>query len=192
VDKFKQFLENIAPVNDKEFSDIISHFAELNLKKGDYFVKQNKICRHIGFVIKGALRTYYISDKAEEITSCFCSENNFSTSYKSFIQQVPSKLSIQAIEETHLLVIGYDYLQKLYTKSRAWQTIGRAIVEREYITLEQYASMLNNESAKEKYLRLLKEQPNIIHKANIEDIASFLGVTRRTLSRIRKEITNSF
>ena len=189
MDKFKQFLKNISQITDNEFADTISYFTELNLQKGDFFVKQDKICRHIAFILKGTLRTYYINDKAEETTSCFCTENNLTTSYKSFILQQPSNLILQAIEETQLLVIEYENLQKLYAKSTVWQTIGRAVAEREYIVMEQYASILNNETAKEKYLRLLKEQPNVLQKANIEDIASYLGVTRRTLSRIRQEIS---
>ena len=189
MDKFKQFLKQISPISDKEFADTISYFTEQNLKKSDFFVKQDKVCRHIAFIVKGTLRTYYINDKAEETTSCFCTENNLTTSYKSFILQQPSTLILQAIEDTELLVIDYENLQKLYSKSTIWQTIGRAVAEREYIVMEQYASVLNNETAKEKYLRLLKEQPNVLQKANIEDIASYLGVTRRTLSRIRQEIS---
>ncbi len=133
--------------------------------------------------------TFYLNDKPEETTSCFCTENSLTTSYKSFILQEPSKLSIQALEETELLVIDYRNLQKLYSTSIVWQNIGRAVAEREYIVMERYASVLNNETAKEKYWRLLKEQPNVLQKSNIEDIASYLGVTRRTLSRIRQEIS---
>ena len=189
MEKFKQFLKNIAPITDAEFAETISFFKEQKLKKGEFFVRQNNVCKNIAFVIKGTLRTYYINEKAEEVTSCFCTENNLTTSYKSFILQQTSHLIIQAIEDTELLVIDYDSLQKLYSKSVIWQTIGRAVAEREYITMEQYASVLNNETAKEKYLRLLKEQPSVVNKANIEDIASYLGVTRRTLSRIRQEIS---
>lgn len=147
------------------------------------------MCKQIAFIVKGTLRTYYINDKAEETTSCFCTENSLTTSYKSFILQQPSALSIQALEDTELLVIDYEHLQELYSKSIVWQNIGRAVAEREYIVMEQYASILNNETAKEKYLRLLKEQPNVLQKASIEDIASYLGVTRRTLTRIRKEVS---
>lgn len=100
-------------------------------------------------------------------------------------------MSIQAIEETKLLVIDYSSLQKLYKSSPVWQNIGRKVAEQEYIVMEKYASVLNNETAKEKYLRLLKEQPTVIQKASVEDIASYLGVTRRTLSRIRKEIAEN-
>jgi CRP-like cAMP-binding protein len=189
VDKFKQFLKNISSITDQEFVDTILYFTEQNLMKGDFFVKQGQVCKHISFILKGTLRTYYINDKAEETTSCFCTENSLTTSYKSFILQQPSTLSIQALEDTELLVIDYTHLQKLYSTSVVWQNIGRAVAEREYIVMEQYASVLNNETAKEKYLRLLKEQPNVLQKANIEDIASYLGVTRRTLSRIRQEIS---
>lgn len=162
----------------------------MQLKKGGFFVEQDEVCRHIGYIRKGTLRAFYINDNGEETTSCFCTENNLTTSYKSFILQQPSRLFLQAIEETDLLVISYDNLQQLYRKSAVWQSVGRAVAEREYIVMEQYASVLNTESAREKYLRLLSEQPAVLQKANVEDIASYLGVTRRTLSRIRKEIKN--
>lgn len=188
VDKFKQFLKSITPITDDEFVNTISFFIVQTLQKGDFFVKQDKVCRHIAFIVKGTLRTFYMNNKSEETTSCFCTETNFTTSYKSFILQEPSTLSIQAIEETELLVIDYDSLQRLYNSNSIWQNIGRIVAEREYIGMEKYASVLNNESAKEKYLRLLQEQPTVVQKAKVEDIASYLGITRRTLSRIRQEV----
>jgi CRP-like cAMP-binding protein len=190
VNEFKQFLKTIVPITDEEFSDSMAFFSEQKLQKGDFFVERGRVCRRIAFILKGTLRTYYMNEKADEITTCFCTENSLTTSYKSFILQQPSDLTLQAMEETQLLTIDYKSLQKLYAKSGVWQTIGRAVAEREYIVMEQYASVLNNETAKEKYLRLLKEQPTVLQKAKIENIASYLGVTRRTLSRIRKEITN--
>jgi CRP-like cAMP-binding protein len=186
---FKNFIRQITTISDKEFDETVIFFNALTLKKGEFFVKQGRVCRQIAYINKGTLRTLYLNDKAEETTSCFCTENSLTTSYKSFILQQPSTLSIQALEDTELLVIDYEKLQKLYSTSIVWQTLGRAVAEREYIVMEKYASILNNETAKEKYLRLLKEQPNVLQKANIEDIASYLGVTRRTLSRIRKEIS---
>ena len=186
---FKFFLKSISPISDKEFGDTIIFFDKKILKKGEFFVQQNKICRQIAFINNGTLRTFYINEKADEITSCFCTENSLTTSYKSFILQNPSTISIQALEETELLTINHSLLQKLYATSTEWQNIGRAIAEREYIVMEQYASILNNESAKEKYLRLLEEQPIVLQKAKIEDIASYLGITRRTLSRIRQEVS---
>lgn len=97
MDKFKQFFKKITPITDKEFADSIPLFSKQNLQKGDFFVNQDKVCRHVAFVLKGTLRVFYINNKEEEITSCFCTENNLTTSYKSFILQQPSNLSIQAI-----------------------------------------------------------------------------------------------
>ncbi len=185
---FKLFLKAIAPITDQEFDDAMSCFKKLSIKKGDIFVQQGAPCRHIAYIRKGTLRTFYINEKAEETTSCFCTENHLTTSYKSFILQQPSHLTIQAIENCELCIISYDDLQKLYAKSMVWQTLGRMIAENEYIVMEQYASVLNSETAKKKYLRLFNEQPSVLQKAKVEDIASYLGVSRRTLSRIRKEI----
>jgi CRP-like cAMP-binding protein len=186
---FKKFINQITPISDKEFEDSILFFQEKKMRKGDFFVEQGKVCRQIAFIHKGTLRTFYSNEKSASITSCFCTDNSFTTSYKSFILQAPSLLSIQAIEDTELLVIQYDDLQNLYHKHSVWQTIGRVFAEREYMVMEQYASVLNNETAKEKYQRLLKEQPNVILKATVEDIASYLGITRRTLSRIRQTVS---
>jgi CRP-like cAMP-binding protein len=185
----KKLIRQITPISDIEFEETMLFFKEKTLKKGEFFVQQGKVCRQIAFINKGILRTFYLNEKAEETTSCFCTENSLTTSYKSFILQSPSTLSIQALEETKLLVIDYDNLQKLYATSLAWQTIGRTVAEREFIVMEQYASVLNNETAKEKYLRLLKEQPQIIQKSPVNFISSYLGITTRTLSRIRKEIS---
>jgi Mn-dependent DtxR family transcriptional regulator len=70
-----------------------------------------------------------------------------------------------------------------------WQSVGRLIAEKEYINMEQYSSVLNHESTKEKYLRLLEEQPEVIQKSKVKDIATYLGVSRRTLTRIRQEVS---
>ena len=188
TDNFKKFIRQIIPISDTEFEQTVVYFKEQTLKKGAFFVRQDKICQQIAFINKGTLRTFYMNDKAEETTSCFCTENSLTTSYKSFILQQPSHLSIQALEDTELLVIDYEHLQKLYSTSPIWQNVGRIIAEKEYIVMEQYASVLNNETAKEKYLRLFKERPQVIQKVPVKHIASYLGITIRTLSRIRREI----
>lgn len=184
---FKALIQQLVKISDEEFNQSAKYFEPLRLKKGEFFVEEGKVCKHIAYVHKGMLRTFYINDKAEAVTSCFCSKNKFTTSYKSLILQQPSSSSIQAMEDTDLLVIKYDDLQKLYATSEAWHKVGRLLTEQEYLVMEQYASILNNETAKQKYLRLLKEQPEVIQKSPVHFIASYLGITTRTLSRIRKE-----
>ena len=189
MEDLKTFLQSIAPLSDAEWEASRATFQSRVLQKGDFFVQHGQLCRQIAFIQYGTLRNYYLNERAEEVTACFCTERQFATSYKSFITQEASTLALEAIEETAIFTLEYEELQKMYARSAAWQTIGRTLAEREYIVMERYASVLNNESAKEKYLRLMREQPSVIQKAKVEHIASYLGVTRRTLSRIRKEIS---
>jgi len=189
MDQLKQFLQSIADISAQEFEESKPFFTALKLKKGDFFVKQHQICQQVGFIVQGILRIYYLNEKGQEMSTCFCTENQMVTAYKSFLFQEPSQQVIEALTDCQLLLISYQDLQHLYAKLPVWQTIGRLLAEREYMLIEQYVKVLNNESAKEKYLRLLKEQPNVIQTATVEQIASYLGITRRTLSRIRKEIT---
>lgn len=188
MESFKLFLKSIVPLRDQEFEKYSPYFKTRKLARNSYFAEIGKTSHEAAFIKKGLLRTYYINEKSEEVTSCFCTENNLTASYKSFISQQPSELSIQAVEDTELITISFNDLQILYKESPLWQNIGRTIAERQYMVMEQYASVLCNESAKEKYMRMLKEQPAVVKKASVNDIASYLGITRRTLSRIRNEI----
>lgn len=190
MEQFKKYLNSITSISEKEFVESSQFFIPKKLKKGDFFVRQNQVCSHLAFILSGTIRMYYINEKAEEITSCFCTENHLTSSYKSFVLQEPSHLILQAITDLELITVSHGALQKMYDLFPVWNVIGRSIVEQEYFRMEQYAAVLNNESAKEKYLRLLKEQPEVLQVANIEDIATYLGITRRTLSRIRQEIAN--
>jgi len=189
MESFKLFLKSIVPLSDQEFENYSPYFKTRTLGRNSYFAEIGKTSHEAAFIKKGLLRTYYINEKSEEVTSCFCVENNLTASYKSFISQQPSELCIQAVEDSQLITISYNDLQILYQKSPLWQNIGRTIAERQYMVMEQYASVLCNESAKQKYMRMLKEQPAVVNKASVNDIASYLGITRRTLSRIRKEIS---
>jgi CRP-like cAMP-binding protein len=183
-----EVLNGLTPISKKEFEKSFQLFKPAKFDKGEYFIKSGGVCRHIAFINEGVLRTYYVNDKADEITICFCSERRFTTSFKSLITQQPSQLNIQAIEPTEVIALSYQDLQKLYIESKSWQTIGRLLAEREYLNMESYAVALNRESAKEKYARLLKEQPQVIQRAPVQQIASYLGVTRETLSRIRRNV----
>jgi CRP-like cAMP-binding protein len=188
MDKFRLFLQQIASLSDREFVEALPYFKHIVLKKGEVFIPAGQVCRRAAFILSGTLKTFYINDRGEETVSCFCFDGAMTTSYKSFVLQTASELTIQACEKCALLVIQYDDLQKLYDGSKAWQTIGRKMAEKEYLVMEQYAGTLNNETAREKYLRLLRESPQVLQKASVADVASYLGVTRRTLSRIRREL----
>lgn len=179
-------------MSDDEFDQSFRLFKRTQIKKGGYFVEAGKVCHQVGFIGKGILRTYVTKDNGLEATICFCSENQFTTSFKSLITQSPSQFSIQSIEESELLTLEYRHLQYLYNNTKVWSTIGRILAEGEYLNMQSHALALNQETAKDKYLRLLTEQPLVAQRAPVQQIASYLGVTRETLSRIRNQVANDF
>lgn len=189
MNQLKTSLQSITTISDEEFENASTYFREVRLEKGESLLQEGNVCKQMAFVTKGVLRTFYLNHKAQEITHCFRTAGMFASAYRSFILQEPSFLSITALEYVELILIDYDHLQKLYQTSLVWQRIGRILAERAYIEMEDYATVLNNELAIEKYQRLLKEQPEVIQKSNVEHIATYLGVTRRTLSRIRQEVS---
>jgi hypothetical protein len=85
MESFKLFLKKITPISEEDFKASLPYFSDMHLKKGDYFVRPNLICKHIAYISSGTMRAFYYNDKAEEITSCFCTANNLTTSFKSFI-----------------------------------------------------------------------------------------------------------
>ncbi len=187
-ENFKDLIRKLTEISDEEFEAAKPFFKETVLKKGDFFIREGKVCQHLAYVNKGILRTFYLDEKGEEITYCFCTDNHLETSFKSFILQQPSALSIHALEDSELLVIEYDDLQQLYSNSKVWEKIGRLFSEKEYLKMEEQASARTKETAREKYLRLLEEHPLIIRKSPLTYISSYLGMTTRHLSRLRKEL----
>ena len=109
----------------------------------------------------------------------------------SFITQTPSNVAIQALEDVTLVLIKHEDLNTLYSKSTFWEKVGRVVAEREYIELQQSSWRNGPLPAKEKYLTLLKENPGVVNRVPLHYIASYIGVTPETLSRIRKKIATS-
>jgi CRP-like cAMP-binding protein len=180
------YLSNLYILNQEEIDYSITLFKQQKLKKGDYFVAEQSICNQIGFIMSGAVRNFSIQSDGEENTTCFKFEYQFITSYESFTLKQPSKINIQAIEDCDLLVISYTHFHQLLDSIPSWSYILTKIMEKEFIEKEQHIRTLNNKSAKEKYLHTLTYSPEIINRVQIGYIASYLGVTHRTLSRVRK------
>ena len=190
MEQFKQLIMQFPHYSEDAYIIAAPYFKVQKLKKGEYFLEEGKVSKKIAFIVSGLFRTYYLKD-GMEITTCFCKENSFTTSYKSLITKQPSDLSIQAIEDTELLVIQFDDLQKLYEKHLFWQQVGRLVAEKEFITIECYTRFLNDKTAKQRYLQVLENENDIIQRVPLIYLASYLQVAPETLSRIRKDISTS-
>jgi CRP-like cAMP-binding protein len=183
-----KFLLQYAQFNPVELAESQAYFSARTLQKSESLATIGKVCKEVAFIAEGALKVWYLNRDGDTTVSCFCTAHCLTTAYRSFIRQIPSELGITAIVSTHIYVLQYDDFQHLMATRPIWQELGRKILEQEYLEMEQYANLLNNENAKEKYLRILQNSPEIAQLASVADMASYLGVTRRTLSRIRKEV----
>jgi CRP-like cAMP-binding protein len=182
---FGDHLKTISGWDEEAFNTAQPFFVIRYLKKGDYFVEADKTCRYFGFIAKGLMRAWLLID-GDEVTTCFCSENTFATSTTSFITQTPSSVSIQAMEDTVLLTILWDDLHQLYKKYPSWMKAGMIIIEKEFMSLECQRQCYDTQAAEDRYMLLMKENPGIFNRVPLLYIASYLGITPETLSRIRK------
>jgi CRP/FNR family transcriptional regulator, anaerobic regulatory protein len=160
----------------------------LQLKAKDFFVQAGDVCTDMAFVEQGVLRMYYVTDNGKEINLQFFFENEFVVSYQSFILQNKSKYYIQALADCKLITISNESLQNAYKSSMAWQQFGRIIAEKVYVLTEQRTESLLFLTAEERYLKLLQKRPWIFEKVPLFHIASYLGIERESLSRLRKKL----
>ncbi|MBP1225523.1 Crp/Fnr family transcriptional regulator [Flavobacterium sp. 1355] len=158
------------------------------LKKGELLVKENQVCNEIFFIKKGILRSYFFNHQENEITNCFAFENEFMASFSSFILQEAAQENIQALDYTELQVISRESLEKLYGTGIHWQEIGRKLTEMEYVTLQKRMISFQKLSGKERYEELYQNHQKYLQLIPLQYLASYLGVTPRHLSRIRKAI----
>lgn len=153
--------------------------------KNEILLKKNRVSKELFWVKKGILRGYI--EKNDNIsTTWFAIEGDMMTSVTSFILQKPTKECIEVIEDSELYIISYANLQKLYKMSFEMNVIGRLLIEKYYINLEERAFLLQNATAKERYDAFMERYSTLLLKIPLGLVASFIGITQSSLSRIRK------
>ncbi len=191
---FQKFIEQIIDINEEEWNETDIEFKKVHYKKGDIINKEGEVFRNIYFINSGIVRSYFIDKEGRDFTWYihYSSEqanmkNLFVVDYASFIRQEPSKLFFEVIEDTELFSIDFNSIQKLYNLSAKWQKLGRLMADEGYYNIHHRTFSLLTENAKTRYKRLLKENPNLLQIVPQYYIASYLGITPQSLSRIRKE-----
>lgn len=155
------------------------------LTKGQIILKQAQVCRTIMFVEKGYLRTFIEKD-GTEINTDFTFEGNFTTNLKSLRSSFPSDTSIQAGETTTIYEFDKDKLLELYNVSAEIESFGRKLLEQLLIAQEEHTNLFKIYSPAERYQYLQANVPELLQRVSLSQLASYLGVARETLSRIRK------
>jgi len=170
----------------EELKDILSCFHKEVVLKNTTILKEGQVCTKLYFLEKGVGRSYYLHENGKYITQWFFSEGTFMTSLESFFQERPSLNYIEIIEESVVYSISKKNLDLLFKKYHKMEKFGR-IISTEMITkISDKLNAIQFQTANERYKYMLKEFPNISNRVPLGYIASYLGITQETLSRIRK------
>jgi CRP-like cAMP-binding protein len=183
---FSSYIGSLIPVSEKLKDRLNRIGTPIAIRKGELLLTPNERSKYLHFIESGLLRGYYEQD-GKEITSWFASEGEFATCFYSFITKEASNEYIQAIEPAQLIRIADEDLQKLYSDFPETERIGRLLTEQYYIKLEGRLLSIQFKTAKERYDNLLTTNPGLLRRAPLGQIASWLGITQETLSRIRSE-----
>ena len=159
-------------------------FEKITLSKNEYLLTEGQVCRHLYFLEKGALRGFYNLD-GKEITHWFGFEKDFVTSFHSFITREPAVENIQLLEGSILWAISKETLTELFNSYHEIERLVRIAYEKYYIRLEERFVNAQFKTATERYENLLKNTPYILERVPLGYIASYLGISQETLSRIR-------
>lgn len=172
----------------KERELIENSFVREEFQSNEYLLRSDKIANQFYFIVKGLVRVFHLAN-GKEVNTIIVADNSFVCGYRSFILRTPSIEYIQALERTLVLSISYDDMQNLYNKVRNWEKIGRIIADHNYLRMANRVLFLQMKTGKEKYLNFLKNvEPKVLQRTPSLHIASYLGITPESLSRIRKKL----
>lgn len=181
----------------------VSHIEEMmaiafpkKVRRGEFLLREGEICTHVGLVVTGALRTFYINESGEDISFLFHFNHRLEhlafIDYESVLLGTPTKLNIQATKNSLVYLIHKNDLAALYKKNEFWQKFEKQMADRVYLSAKRRVEDLLYYSPEKRYIHLLTENPLVFQKFPQKYIASYLGITPQSLSRIRKRITNNY
>jgi len=182
------FLKDFNVLTDIEINNFLQMGKIRHLSKGDFFIREGKLCKEVAFINSGILRTFFTPESGEEITYCITFPNTLVTAYSALITSLPTLENIQAVSSCELLVVQKTDVDQLSQSSLNWTRFFKIIAEQQYIELEKRLFLFQKEKAKKRYIDLLENQPAYIQQIPLQYLASYLGITPRHLSRLRKEI----
>ncbi len=178
------------PLTDDEKNHIESGFKLKKLRKKQYLQQEGDICKHMGFVIKGAARMFSVDDKGHEYILRFGMEGWWLGDYESYMLEEPTKFHVEMLEDTDLLIISKEQMMNLIATIPAVAETIRVIDKKNFIVTQQRIHAAISQTAEERYESLIKNHPDFLQRFPQNMIASYLGITPESLSRIRKKMAD--
>ncbi|WP_299714476.1 Crp/Fnr family transcriptional regulator [uncultured Tenacibaculum sp.] len=188
MELLKNCINNHISITNETLNTITNEFESVTLKKGTYFLKSGVICQKMAFIESGYIRMFSIAD-GKEITLWIGSAGRFITSVASFVFQTSNFWNIQAITDCTLQVISREKHFTLCKKEMKWLEFDNLLLAHSFALLEKNMFSQLHTTAQERYNLLMKEEPNLFKDVPLQYIASMIGVTPESLSRLRKNVS---
>ncbi|MEO6455328.1 MAG: Crp/Fnr family transcriptional regulator [Ginsengibacter sp.] len=188
-EKLIQFLQSTNLVSPQKAEEISNHFISKVIFKNDYFLNEGKVCNDYFFMADGFMRAFAFDTDGNDVTTGFYSNNQVVFEVSSFFNRTTSKENIQALTDCEGWAITYGQLNMLFHTLHEFREFGRHILVKGFASLKTRMLSMITETAEERYAGLLKSNPEILQYAPLKNVASYLGVTGTSLSRIRKEFS---
>jgi len=172
----------------EEKTILLSKIIHRNYLKGQYIVQQGDICKSANFIISGCTKTFYMNKEGQEHTVMFSVEDWWTSDLGSFITQTPADFNVQCLENTELIQFSFENLEELYNKIPKLERFFRKIIERAFVASQKRIIKNFSLAAKEHYLIFKETYPEIEQRVPQYMIASYLGITKEFLSKIKSQL----
>lgn len=188
TDQIRDFINSIVPITDIDWDSFYRRLIYKEYKKNELFVQVGEIENYMYFLVDGVTRIYHYKN-GTEYTLRFNFPITAFNSYASFICRTPSSINIEALTEVKVLRMSYPDMQSLYEEAAIADRVGRRIIELLYIQRERKEIQMHSRTAEDYYYELVKDKKDFIQQIPQKHLASYLGITPESLSRIRSKIT---
>jgi CRP-like cAMP-binding protein len=188
LESLRAALLRFSALPDEAWEDARPRFQEYRLDAGEYFLETGEIAQYSGFVLQGVLREFFITLKGQEFNKNFNLEGEFTGSLFDLITAEPSTASIQALTPARLLICQFADLQDLYNRHKEWERIGRLLAENLFLLKARREWEFMTLSAEQRYLLLIQKKPELEKRISQYHLASHLGISPVSLSRIRRQL----
>ncbi len=186
--EFTTFLTSNIDIGEDELQKLSHTCRSVSLKKGDFLLREGETCKHAFFVEKGMVREYSIDAKGREHLLLFAAEGWFLTNAESVYFDLPSDYFIQAMEDARVLLIEQTSINRLSEQHPSFASFNTRLLHSRILHLQTRVTQLLSASAEERYLAFIKAWPYLPLRVPQAQIASYLGITPESLSRVRKEL----
>ncbi len=183
-----EHIERIVPLTPEEQDILLTHITYRKMLKGQFLVQQGDICRYSGFVLSGCTKTFYVDDEGQEHVIMFSIEDWWTSDIGSFITQSPADFNVQCLENTELLLFPYEKQETLFEAIPKMERFFRKIIEKAFAASQKRIVRNFTMSAKDRYLFFRRQYPKMEQRIPQYLIASYLGITKEFLSKIKNQI----